>query len=151
MVNLEWAKTYISGYAMHNSIGIVAGSAYALHTLLCVFAQQLASEYWAKVPLSLFAAPFNYTTFLLMSSSSLTCWDNCTRTSFRKTFDGAGCLNFSGKKEHQNTKGFVATKNDFVFSSIVTTNMQKTLKSTNARANFLFKNFQPKILSQPLP
>jgi len=43
MVNLVWANTYISGHAMHNSVGIVAGNSWALYTSLCIFAPQLAS------------------------------------------------------------------------------------------------------------
>jgi len=38
MVNLVLANTYISGYVMHNLVGIIVCSAYALHTSLCVFA-----------------------------------------------------------------------------------------------------------------
>jgi len=34
----------------------------------------------------------------------------------------------------KNTSGFVAIKSDFVFSSIVTTNIQKTLQPTNTGA-----------------
>jgi len=37
-------------------------------------------------------------------------------------------FNFGGKKEHQ---FFATIKGNFVFSSIVTTNIQKTLESTN--------------------
>ena len=36
MANLVWVKTYISGYVMHNSLGIVVCSAQALHTCLCI-------------------------------------------------------------------------------------------------------------------
>ena len=43
MANLVCANTYISGYVMHNSIGIVICSTEALHTSLRVFAPQLAS------------------------------------------------------------------------------------------------------------
>jgi len=31
MANLVWANTYISGYEMHNSVGIIVCSALALH------------------------------------------------------------------------------------------------------------------------
>jgi len=41
-----WANTYISGhvlaYVMHNAVGIIVGSTYALNTNLCVFAPQVA-------------------------------------------------------------------------------------------------------------
>jgi len=43
MANLVWANTNISGYVMHNSIGIVMRSTYALHIGLRVLAPQLAS------------------------------------------------------------------------------------------------------------
>jgi len=36
MASLVWAKSYISGYVMHNSVGIIVCSASALH-LVCVF------------------------------------------------------------------------------------------------------------------
>jgi len=49
MVNLVWANTYISEYVMHNLIGIIAGSAYALHTSVCLFAPQLARIYWHAI------------------------------------------------------------------------------------------------------
>ena len=68
-----------------------------------------AGVHWSKVPLSLFAAQYSDFTCLWMSSSSfndafihtpryLTWFKNCTRTPFRKTFDGAGCLYFFGQK-----------------------------------------------------
>jgi len=68
-----------------------------------------AGVHWSKVPLSLFAAQYSDFTCLWMSSSSFndpfihtpryfTWFKNCTRTPFRKTFDGAGFLYFFGQK-----------------------------------------------------
>jgi len=42
---------------------------------------------------------------------------------------------FLGKK---NTNGFVAIKSDFVFSSIITTNIQKTLQPINTGAEHTY-------------
>ena len=49
MANLVWANTNISGYVMHNSIGIVICNTYALHTGLRAFAPQLASLHWHAI------------------------------------------------------------------------------------------------------
>ena len=110
------------------------------HEIKCFFT---AGEHWSKVPLSFFAAQYNDFTCLRMSSSSFhdafihiptyfTWSKNCTRAPFRTTFDGAGCLYFFWAK--QNTNCFVTIKSDFVFTSIVTTNIQTTLQPTNTGA-----------------
>ena len=49
MANLVWANTYISGYVMHNSVGVIVCSTQALHTSMCVFAPQLASIHWHAI------------------------------------------------------------------------------------------------------
>jgi len=49
MANLVWANTYISGYVMQNSVGIVVCSMQALHTSLRTFAPQLASIHWHAI------------------------------------------------------------------------------------------------------
>ena len=68
-----------------------------------------AGEHWSKVPRSLFGAQHGDFTCLWISSSSFSetfsnkpkyfTWSkNRTRISFRKAFDGAGCLSFLGQK-----------------------------------------------------
>ena len=54
MVDLVWANTYISGYVIHNSVGIVnmlyaARKRFIHDTGLCVFAPQLANIYWHAI------------------------------------------------------------------------------------------------------
>jgi len=49
MANLVWANTNISGYVMHNSIGIVIRNTQALHTGLREFAPQLTSIQWHAI------------------------------------------------------------------------------------------------------
>jgi len=49
MANLVWANTYVSGYVMNDSVDIIIGSTYALHTSLGVFAPQLASIHWHAI------------------------------------------------------------------------------------------------------
>ena len=86
MANLVGPNSYISGYAMHNSEGIIICSTYALHTSLLVFAPPLAriywhgmgtkimfftaGEHWSNVPQRLFAAQYSDFTCLWISSSS---------------------------------------------------------------------------------
>jgi len=64
----------------------------------------------------------------------LTSPEKCACAPFRKTFDGAGFVCFLGQKDII----FFSIISKFVFSSIVITNIQKTLKSSNARAKHAY-------------
>jgi len=47
---LVWVNTlYISEYIMHNLVGIVVCSVQALHTILYVFALEMASIHWHAI------------------------------------------------------------------------------------------------------
>jgi len=106
-----------------------------------------AGEHWSNVRLSLFAAQYSDFTRLWISSSffseafsniprSFTWSKNYTRTLFRQKFDGAGCLYFLGQKRTPIVLSQL--KGDFVFISLVTTNIQKMLQSTNAGAEHTY-------------
>ena len=154
MANLVWANTYISGYAMHKSVGIIVCSAQALHTCLCVFAPQLASIHWHAIGTKL---------FLLQESTDRTCLWACllrnVAISFASEYHHHPSVKYVsthqgislGQKLYtytvqkniwwsslfiifgatKSTNCFVTIKGDFVFSRIVTTDIQKTLESTN--------------------
>jgi len=67
MANLVWANTHISGYVMHNSIGIVICSTKSLHTSLRVFVPQLASIFtYSNRIYSLIQIEKIYTNFLFL-------------------------------------------------------------------------------------
>jgi len=104
-----------------------------------------AGEHWLKVPRSLFAAQCSVFTCLWISLLSFSeafrntsryfAWsENCICTPFRKTFDGEGFYTFWGKTICW-LNIYVAIKGDFMFSSIVTTNIQKNLQSANTGLN----------------
>jgi len=100
------------------------------------------------VPLSLFAAQYNDFTGLWISSSSLSdafihtpryfTWSKIVHVGLHhleRHLMGQVVHTFLGKKEHQL---FCAIKSNFVFSSIVTTDIQKTLQPTNTGAEHAY-------------
>jgi len=101
---------------------------------------------WYEFPLSLFAAQYSDFTCLWISSSSFSEAFNTTPTYF---FFGEKIVHVHRSEKHlmeevvytywdKNTDCFVAIKSDFVFSSIVTTHIQKTLESTGTRAEHTY-------------
>jgi len=48
MVHLVLPNAYISGYVMHDSVGIILHM-WVVHTSRCVFAPQLASIHWHAI------------------------------------------------------------------------------------------------------